>query len=489
MGPSADLIVANRAYLDHLAPPDGGGEPPVAAGGLIEAVRPVIDAWDGERGTTWIGAGRGPYDREWVDERGYELIDTPHGPLRHRRLFFDEATWDGHYRSAANAFLWPLLHQVRVPLPRATSYFPEPLLPSDAAWDAHRRVNLAFAEAVVQQPGAQSVWAHDYQLGQVPAAIRERGFRGRIGFFLHTPFPDVAIARELLGERGMARLREFAQGVLGADLAGFQTDGDVARFASAAALLCGATPADGGVVVEGRSVRLGAYPVGIDTEGLVHAAHESALPPAVDAMLAAGLPLVVGLERADYTKGIPERLRAIAQALDDGARFAYAGIASPTRQGVAAYDHLAAAIAHAAAMAEAAAYRAGVPFLHREEALPWRHVVGMLCRADVVFTSSLADGMNLVPLQAAMAQSLRADGQRGVVLVGRDAGVASTFAGYERDGLVPVDPLDVQAMVGALKAAIRGEPGRISRRLIDAVRERDARHWGARFLEDLHADA
>ncbi|GAB4331814.1 MAG: hypothetical protein Kow0010_17380 [Dehalococcoidia bacterium] len=489
MGPSADLIVANRAYLDHHTPPGGGAEPPTGAGGLLEAVRPVIRAWDGERGTIWIGAGQGRYDRDWADERGYELIDTPHGPLRHRRLFIDPGIWDGHYRSAANAFLWPLLHQVRVSLPRATAYYPEPLLPSDAAWEAHRAVNRAFAAAVVEEQAARSAWVHDYQLGLAPSAIRERGYRGRIGFFLHTPFPDVAIAQDLLGERGMARLREFVQGILGADLAGFQTDGDARRFVSAAAFLCGARPAGSGLLHNGRLARVGVYPVGIDAEALVHVAHESELPPAVSGMLQGGLPLVAGLERADYTKGIPERLHAVARAIKEGERFAYAGIASPTRQGVAAYDRLEAEIARAAAVAEAAAREARLPFLHRQEALPWRQVVGILRRADVVFTSSLADGMNLVPLQAAMAQSLRPAAERGVLIAGRDAGVTSVFAGFEPDGLVSVDPLDADAMVAALKAALRGQPGRISQRLIDAVREHDARHWGARFLEDLHADA
>lgn len=488
MGVSADLIVANRAYLDHHTPPGGGAEPPTAAGGLLEAVRPTIQAWDGEQGTTWIGVGRGPFDREWVDAQGYELIDTPHGPLRHRRLFVPPDIWDGHYRSAANAFLWPLLHQVRIPLPRVTSYFPEPLIPSNSAWEAHRTVNHAFAAAVVEERAARTAWVHDYQLGLAPSLIRRRGFQGRIGFFLHTPFPALSIARELLGERGMAYLREFVEGILGADLAGFQTSGDLARFSSASIELCGAAPADGGVVVAGRFVRLGVYPVGIDTEALVHVAHEAELPGAVAAMLDAGLPLVAGLERADYTKGIPERLRAVTRAIEGGARFAYAGIASPTRQGVAAYDRLEAEIAQAAAAAEAAARNNRLPFLHRQEALPWRQVVGILRRADVVFTSSLADGMNLVPLQAVMAQSLRPAADRGVVLAGRDAGVASAFAGFQRDGLVPVDPLDGDAMVAALEAALRGEPGRISQRLIDAVRGRDARHWGARFLEDLHAD-
>jgi len=114
-------------------------------------------------------------------------------------------------------------------------------------------------------------------------------------------------------------------------------------------------------------------------------------------------------------------------------------------------------------------------------------VVALQRAADVVYTSSIADGMNLVPLQAAIAQSQLPEHERAVIITGRDAGVASVFAGFEKDGLVPVDPLDIGAMSDALKEAISGRPGRISDRLVSAVMANDARNWAARFLGALDA--
>ncbi len=112
-------------------------------------------------------------------------------------------------------------------------------------------------------------------------------------------------------------------------------------------------------------------------------------------------------------------------------------------------------------------------------------MLALLREADVVFTASLADGMNLVPLQAAVAQSSRPAAERGVVLAGRDAGVSSAYAGFEEDGLVPFDPLKPEGATRVLLDALKGRPGRISDRLVAAVREHDAHAWGRNFLGAL----
>ncbi|MCA9826697.1 MAG: hypothetical protein KC479_15070, partial [Dehalococcoidia bacterium] len=115
---TADVIIANRAYRDHAVPP--GEEEPAdrGRGGLIVAVSPAVVT--GAGGTTWVGAGRGTHDRAYVDGRGDEMLATGSGLLRHRRVFFDDVSWERFYGTVANAFLWPLLHQVRVPLAERT---------------------------------------------------------------------------------------------------------------------------------------------------------------------------------------------------------------------------------------------------------------------------------------------------------------------------------------------------------------------------------
>lgn len=486
MPPTADLILANRAYLDHNAPPGGGTPPPAGTGGLLVAVSPTISR-DGS--TTWIGAGRGQFDREWTDAEGREELALPGGGiLSHRRLYFDEPTWDGHYAETANGFFWPLFHLVRAPLPWLTSYFPVPAPPGEDAWNAFRRVNAAFAQVALDSGRGESCWIHDYQLGLAPQLVRDGGYPGAIGFFLHTPFPRLEIAQEFLNDTGNAQFAAWVRGVLGSDLVGLQTPADVERFLDAATGL-GLAERDGDDLrVDGRRVRVQAFPVGIDFDGTMEQG-ASAEPPELLREQDWQRPLVVGLERADYTKGIPERLRAIAALYRDGVAFSYVGIASPTRENVAAYARLReetdALVAEATAITPS-----GALFESSARALPFEQVLGLLAAADVVCTSSLADGMNLVPLQAIAVQAARPAGTRGVALTGQDAGVASAFAGFERDGLAPLDPLDHDNFTRVLHDAVAGRVPGISDRLVDAVRQNDASGWGQRYLqalEDAHA--
>ncbi len=480
----ADIILANRAYLDHHSPP-GSTQAEAGNGGLLAAVRPIVAPWEHGEGTTWIGAGRGEYDRDFCDDNGIEFIETARGQLRHQRIFVDDETWDAHYKRVSNSFLWPLLHLVRAPLPKLRGYYPRPQIPTDGEWAAYQRVNEAFARAALAQPLRDTCWVHDYQLALVPQLLREMGFGGQAGYFLHTPFPALEMASAFLDETGRTRFAQFVRGVLGADLAGFQNEADVERFREAAATLCGAEPTACGVRIDGREVRLAAYPVGIDPDEIVEAAKKGSVPAEVQDAIRPGLPLVIGLERADFTKGIPERLEAVRGAFERGFTFSYVGVSAPTREGVDVYAGLEEAIARASAEAEYAAVKAGGTFLQINASISWESVVALQREADVVFTSSLADGMNLVPLQAAIAQGLRPAEQRGTILAGRDAGVSIAFAGFSTDGLVPVDPLDTQSMTDILCRALSGGLPRVTDRLIDAVRENSAHHWATRFLADL----
>jgi len=273
--------------------------------------------------------------------------------------------------------------------------------------------------------------------------------------------------------------------MLGADLVGLQSSADEERFCRAASHFAGAHPRNGGLTTDdGRVVQVRAFPVGIDCDELEHVAATAELP-SLTPDLPPGLPLVVGLERSDYTKGIPERLAVLERAYREGLRFAYVGVAAPTREGIEAYADLEAAIGAVAVDAATAAGKARLPFVHSHAVIGWSEVVALQRAASVVFTSSLADGLNLVPLQSAIAQSSKTPAARAVLLAGRDAGVASAFAGFAADGLVPVDPLDADALYRSFVEALAGQPGRVSDRLIESVRHHDARSWGTRFLTAL----
>ena len=379
-----------------------------------------------------------------------------------------------------------MLHLVRLPLPDVVDYYPLPVTPSRTETDSYRAVNQAFAAGAMEETRGGVCWVHDYQLALVPEALRDAGHSGGIGFFLHTTFPDVALVKRCTDAGGLELFATCLRGMLGADLVGVQTRDDAARLIEAAVTLLSARAGSDYIVLgDGRRVAIRAHPVGIDTEAMVGDARTAELPASVVNLRREGIPLVVALERADYTKGIPERLNAVTEAMASGARFAYAGIASPTRVGLPAYVTLDRAVAAAAEKTQAMAAEHGLPFLNLQQAISWSEVVAMLRDADVVFTSSLADGMNLVPQQAVMAQSERAVAGRGVVLAGRDAGVSQTFAGMEGHGFVAVDPCESDTMTLALQAAVLGKPARISDELVAKVRSLDARRWGQQFLADL----
>ncbi len=479
----AGLILANRAFEDNARGADGARQTVATSGGLLAAVRPAIQPWEGGAGTTWIGAAPlRPGERDTLDD--VEFVDLPNGKLRQRRLTFDHATWAGHYSAVANGFLWPLLHLVRLSLPELAPYYPRPATPSSAEWAAFERVNRAFATAASGEP-AGTAWIHDYQLALAPAMLRRLSPGRPIGFFLHTPFPDPEVATGALDPAGFGRVSAIVRGLLGADLVGFQSKPDVARFAAWLKRHEGLEPVAGTVRLDGRTVRFGDYPVGIDADEVDALAALPGGSPEAREAAALGLPLVVGLERSDYTKGIPERLESIAAALESGSRFAYLGIAAPTRLGVAAYDRLEAAIRAAAARAQRAATVAGVPFLQLRRGIPFQDVVALQREADVVFTSSLADGMNLVPLQSAVAQSCRPAGRRAVLMAGRDAGVSQAYGGSAGVGLVIIDPFDRAATARTLAAAVAGTASRVTDAFIQQVRGNDARAWATRFLTDL----
>ena len=346
-------------------------------------------------------------------------------------------------------------------------------------------MNSAFADAAAEETSAPWCWIHDYQLALVPGLLRERGFSSPIGFFLHTPFPDIDVAAPYLVGEARTRFKRVVEGMLGADLVGLQTEADAVRFEKAATELCGATLVEGGLAFDDHVVAFGAFPVGIDAEDVLEVARRGTVPPRVTAAREAGLPLVVGLERGDFTKGIPERLAAITAAYQNGARFAYLGIAAPTREGVRAYDDLDIAVEREAKRAREAALAAGGSFSHVRAVVGWDDVVTLQREADVVFTSSLADGQNLVPLQAAIAQSLRPANERAVIISGRDAGASSTFGEFALEGLAIADPLDPKQMHEVLCQALAGRPGRISDAFIEAVYTRDALSWASGYLASL----
>ncbi|MGZ4791364.1 MAG: alpha,alpha-trehalose-phosphate synthase (UDP-forming) [Ilumatobacteraceae bacterium] len=445
------VVAANRLPVEisvdgHLSP---------SPGGLASALSSVTAP-----GTQWVG---------WAGPDAAKPKPFDHGELRLHPVALSPDDVDRYYRGFSNAVLWPLFHGRlrRVELKRAW-------------WNSYRVVNRRFANAVTHiAPLGGTVWVHDYHLLLAPAMIREKRPDLRIGLFLHIPFPNAQLFAMLPWRR------EVIEGMLGADVVGFQVPDDVANFVAAAERLVeprilGHTVLDGS-----RAVDVDAFPISIDFarwdelgEGATAQAQENRRELGVESVL-------LGIDRLDYTKGIAERLRAFGELLDQGSldteRCAFVQVAVPSRSDVAAYEDERDEV-------EQLIDRINVKHRRRNGSVPVRYIdysldeVGMAAwfrAADALVVTSLADGMNLVAKEFVAA---RGDLDGALIL--------SEFAGaaHDLDGALIVNPYDIEDIKQALLMAIEMAPAERAARLRTmraAVRHNDVHRWARTFLTRL----
>ena len=456
------VIVANRLPVT-VGIDDGVVSLSPSSGGLATGLGGV----HARSGGVWIGwpgvAGLSADATREVDAR-LDEIGAAAVPL-------DASEVAGFYERYANGTLWPLLHA----LPAGA-----PATPAD--WATYLRVNLRYAEVAGRQlrPGDR-VWVHDYHLMLVPRLLRARHPRARVGFFLHTPFPGAdALAALPPAQRGA-----LLDGLLGADVVGFHTEEDAARFREAARTVLGRPVRGATVVVGGRGVHVGAFPMGIDATAFAARARDPRVDAEVARLRAAGGdgPLLVGVDRMDYTKGIPERLRAVDRFLERypvwRKRFVLLQMGAPSRTEIAEYKEL---------NDEVDALAAEINAKHGAD--DWKPI--MLARAhhgvedifagyraaNVCVVSSLHDGMNLVAKEFVAAR----DDRQGVLIL-------SPFTGAAREmpEALLVNPYATDAFADALNAALTmpvEEQQRRMQRLRTQVAEHNIFRWAGLLLTE-----
>jgi trehalose 6-phosphate synthase len=459
------VVVANRAPWIHRHT-DAGivGERP--AGGLVTALEAVLAG----QGGCWIAHGSGAADRDACDARGHVLPAHLPASYRLRRLWLSDADVAGYYDGVANAALWPLCHDAGV----------EPVF-RDADWDCYRRVNQAFADAVVAEARSARplVLVQDYHLALVPQMVRARLPQAVIVTFWHVPFPAPQALARCPWRAALMR------GLLGSTLVGLQTAADLARFTAARAVW--AAPAGAGTT--GGATVADAYPISIAWPA----------PPADSGaavsrrlrqrfQLAADTRLLLGVDRLDYTKGILERLCAFALFLErhpeQAGKVVLLQIAAPGRMALAPYRRLERAVRVLAARINRRFGTPGhAPVLLHLGGLDAAGVADCYRACEVCLVTSLHDGMNLVAKEFVAA---RADLQ-GVLVLSRFAGAAG-----ELRHALPVDPRDIAGLADAIAAALAMPPGAQAARMAAmraVVREHTVFRWAAHLLEDGMAAA
>jgi len=462
------LVVSNRLPI-VLEKKTGGWTLKPGSGGLVNALAPVLS----HRGGVWIGWPGMPLERggSWeavldagYRERGYELVP----------VLLSAAEVKGFYEGFANAILWPLFHDL---LGRCNF--------QPSFWYAYLDVNEKFADCVLHHSREDDfIWVQDYQLIHVAEFLRRKSDTRRIGFFLHIPFPPLDILLKLPW-RG-----QILKAFLAYDLIGFQTPRDTRNFLSCLqALLPEAEIADGHPIFEvhlgARTVKVGAFPIGIDFQAYEETARSAEVTRRVAELRSRLGPadLIVGVDRLDYTKGLPERLEAFRNALQRHAELREQvllfQVVVPSREGVPEYQALKAHIERLVGEINGEFSTAGwVPVHYHYKSLGRRDLIALYRLARIGFVTSIKDGMNLVAKELCACQ---VEG-RGVLVLSEFAGAAAQL----QSGALLVNPHDIEGMADALKAAfVMGEEERRWRmdEMRKILREQDIFWWVDYYLQ------
>ncbi|MDQ1206671.1 trehalose-6-phosphate synthase [Microbacterium sp. SORGH_AS_0862] len=453
------VVVANRLPVDRDA--DGGWRR--SPGGLVTALEPVMRKSDG----AWVGwAGKPDLELEPFDAEGTHLV-----PIT---LSAEEV--ELYYEGFSNDTIWPLYHDV-IAAPRYRREW----------WNAYVAVNRRFAEAAAEVAAVGgTVWVQDYQLQLVPQFLREQRPDLTIGYFHHIPFPAYGLFSQLPWRR------QVLEGLLGADVIGFQRVADAGNFARAVRRQLRYETKSTGIKVPQAdgSVRMAlakAFPISIDVASYVELAERPEIQArAREIREELGNPrhILLGVDRLDYTKGIRHRMKAFGELLQDERLsvedVTLVQVASPSRERVETYQQLRDEIELTVGRINGDYDTMGhtaIRYLH--QAFPKEEMVALYLAADVMLVTALRDGMNLVAKEYVAS---RID-NRGALVLSEFAGAAD-----ELGSSLLVNPHDIQGLKDTIVRAIEmtpGEQGRRMRALRRRVREHDVEDWSREFLAAL----
>jgi alpha,alpha-trehalose-phosphate synthase [UDP-forming] len=435
------ILLSNREPYEHVRGEHGPDvrQPP---GGLVSALDPTMRRSQG----VWVAWGSGNADRETADESGRLHVPPDAPAYTLRRVWLDDEDIEGYYLGFANSALWPLCHML-------IQHFHF----RGEQWDRYQAVNARFADAVAEEArracGEPIVWIQDYHFARVADLLRRKAPELFIHQFWHIPFPPPDILRLLPIPVHDAVLR----GLLGNDLVAFHTERYALNF-----LMCveQAIPeaavdfARRTVRVDGRTIAVGAFPISIDVEHYEQLAMRPESRERARALRATyahdGRQLGVSVDRLDYTKGIPQRLRALdllwTQSPELRGRMTVVVVAPPSRSEIAAYSSLQEDVDTTVRDINA---RHGTedwtPIVLLFENVSAELLASVYRAADLCLVSSLQDGMNLVAKEFVACQV----DECGVLVLSRFTGAAE-----EIEGAVLINPFNIDGFAAGIRSAL-----------------------------------
>ena len=455
------VVVSNRIPIP--VPTGQIGELEIPAGGLASA---LFTALRSRPGSLWVGWNGKIEARKQLGNvsrfnlRNTELLGIP----------FSQVEVEDYYHGFCNMVLWPLFHS-----------FQDRTRIEDREQEAYRRLQVRLAQTL--RPllhHADRVWVHDYHLIALGRELRRLGWRGRMGFFLHIPFPAHVLWQVLPEPRG------FLEALLEYDVVGFQTEGYRDNYLYCCQQELGALWDGRSLSCQGRRQRVGVYPVGINANDFAPVSGEAAQPRrGVLGKVVRGRRLILGVDRLDYTKGIPDRIRAYERFLKGYSQWkkkvSFIQIAAPSRTAAVHYQEEKRKIeALVGRVNGEMASHDWVPirYLYRTYSRP--ELARFYREADVGLVTPLRDGMNLVAMEYVASQNPESP---GVLILSRSAGAARQLPeALIVNPFVPSSVADGLAQALAMPLEERRDRHRA---LLMRIRQHSVGSWGDRFIRDL----
>ncbi len=447
------IAISNRTAVD----------PKARAGGLAVAVWESLKATGG----VWFG-----WSGDIVENDHHVLHGHHDDGVEFLLTDLTQEEHDGYYLNYANRVVWPVFHY-RIDL---ASFDRE-------AFTIYAAVNQRFARQIAPRlQDGDVVWVHDYHFMLMADALRHAGWEGPTGFFLHIPFPAPEVFRALPEHYWVARALSAY------DVIGFQAERDRYNFVHYLVEDCGGEDlGDGRVKVFDRIITVKAYPIGIDAEGFHEAAHSQLADDAAERIgrFLGGREFVIGVDRMDYSKGLPERFEAVGRLFDNfpdtRGNVSVTQITPPSRSKVEEYQELRVELDRLAGRINGDYGDLDwIPLRYLARSYQREELAGLFRIARVGLVTPLRDGMNLVCKEFVMAQD---EEDPGVLILSEFAGAAEQL-----QAAMIVNPHDTDNVAEAIHAALNmslEERRNRWRRLEKVIREQDIGWWREQFLEDL----
>jgi trehalose 6-phosphate synthase len=450
------IVVSNRVAVPSR---DAASK----AGGLAVAVRSLLKRHPG----IWFG-----WSGEIANEYDAATKTIERGGLSYVVTDLAQADYQEYYSGFANRVLWPILHY-RLDLAEF----------SRRDLSGYRRVNAHFARQLHNLLRDDDiVWVHDYHLIPLAKMLRDQGHGNKIGFFLHVPFPPPEILTALPNHEWLIPQLSYY------NVVGFQTANDAGNFSRYLESECGMTARSNGLYQNAeRAVRIGSFPIGIETAEFNRLARRSVRSPLVRGVVdsLSGRAMMIGVDRLDYSKGLAERLDAFERFLamypDWHGKMTYLQITPKSRSDIAEYADMARAISMAAGHINGTYGEVSwTPIRYVNRAYSRSVLAGLFRSARVALVTPLRDGMNLVAKEYIAAQD---SADPGVLVLSRFAGAAAECA-----SALLVNPYDPESVATTIARAISmplAERCERHANLFNVISASDIKSWGDGFLSAL----